>query len=708
MTTFTFSLRRIAGAALAITLLFATGSLQSCKDEVDASNLVTKTEATVWDYLDSVAVYSDYADLLTEVETGDGKVANSSTLASFVSGYGNFTVFPPTNDALAQYTLDITGCQTSDWRQLSAEDKKVIAYNSIIDHGDDPAYATADLPTTGSLMLGTLDNRLLAIELQADNVFLLEGTARIVRPDIKLKNGYIHGVDVVIAPSQSTVADLIATADNMKIFSLLLERTGWADSLRIPYEDPDFSTDGYPERETFQTGLYANLVEQRYRGFTVFAEPDSVYEHALDIDLQTDEAGNVANADEVLAQIEQHAAQVYGSTNLGNYTDPANPLNRFVAYHLLDGAMAWNKLVMHMNEFGYEYGADMTDPQLNTFTVDVSHYYTTKGRTRCLLKVTQNGNLEDGVYPIYLNTARTYDTRPDGNYEVTAVTSRGQKLSPTNGAHVNSAVNGFYYPIDGLLQYDDDARTKALYGRIRFDVADLLPEMWTVNKRGCSIAYFTNDYFDNIVDISDDTDFFYLKVGWGASGTVWYDLQGDEFQALGIYDLTFRLPPVPVAGTYEMRMAYTTNPQRGMAQIYFGDDPRNLVPTGLPLDMRLNPSGGIGYTDFKESNPEIFAAFPWETDVEDQEQNRAVDKNLRNAGYMKGAKYYHGCASLTPARDTYCCQRRIITQQYMEPEKTYYVRFKSALEATDGQFILDNFELCPSYIYNGPEGEDVW
>ena len=708
MTTFTFSLRRIAGAALAITLLFATGSLQSCKDEVDASNLVTKTEATVWDYLDSVAVYSDYADLLTEVETGDGKVENSSTLASFVSGYGNFTVFPPTNDALAQYTLDITGGQTSDWRQLNAEDKKVIAYNSIIDHGDDPAYATADLPTTGSLMLGTLDNRLLAVELTEDNVFLLEGTARIVRPDIKLKNGYIHGVDAVIAPSQSTVADLIATADNMKIFSLLLERTGWADSLRIPYEDPDFSTDGYPERETFQTGLYADLVEHRYRGFTVFAEPDSVYEHALDLDLQTDEAGNVANADAILAAVEQHAAQTYGTASMGQYADPANPLNRFVAYHLLDGAMAWNKLVMHMNEFGYEYGADMTDPQLNTFTVDVSHYYTTKGRTRCLLKVTQNGNLEDGVYPIYLNTARTYDTRPDGNYEVTAVTSRGQKLSPTNGAHVNSAVNGFYYPIDGLLLYDDDARTKALYGRIRFDVADLLPEMWTVNKRGCSIAYFTNDYFDNIVDISDDTDFFYLKVGWGASGTVWYDLQGDEFQALGIYDLTFRLPPVPVAGTYEMRMAYTTNPQRGMAQIYFGDDPRNLVPTGLPLDMRLNPSGGIGYTDFKESNPEIFAAFPWETDVEDQEQNRAVDKNLRNAGYMKGAKYYHGCASLTPARDTYCCQRRIITQQYMEPEKTYYGRFKSALEATDGQFILDNFELCPSYIYNGPEGEDVW
>ena len=30
---------------------------------------------------------------------------------------------------------------------------EVDAYNNIIDHGDEPAYATADLPMTGSLML---------------------------------------------------------------------------------------------------------------------------------------------------------------------------------------------------------------------------------------------------------------------------------------------------------------------------------------------------------------------------------------------------------------------------------------------------------------------------------------------------------------------------------------------------------------------------
>ena len=711
MTTFTFSLRRIAGAALAITLLFATGSLQSCKDEVDASNLVTKTEATVWDYLDSVAVYSDYADLLTEVETGDGKVANSSTLASFVSGYGNFTVFPPTNDALAQYTLERTGGQTSDWRQLSAEDKKVVAYNSIIDHGDDPAYATADFPVTGTFNLGTLDNRLLTVELTEDNEFVIEGSAHLVQSDVKLKNGYIHGVDAVIAPSQSTVADLIATADNMKIFSLLLERTGWGDSLRIPYEDPDFSTDGYPEEDTYmeRDGYFA-IVGERYRGFTVFAEPDSLLtlpesEGGWAIELLTDETGEVVNADAILAAAEQCAARTYGSASMGQYTAPANPLNRFVAYHLLDGALAYNNLVHHMNEFGYNAGPNALDPQLTEFSVDVWDYYTTMGTPRRLLKVTQNGDLEDGVYPIYLNTAREYDNSRTGTYKVTAVTRRGERISATHATHgANTAVNGFYYPIDGIHLYSDEVRTTALRGRLRFDISTMTPEIWTANLRGRTTRFFTDDFFENIINVAEDTRLFYLS----NPGSAWYDYQGDEFEVTGVFDVTFRLPPVPTAGTYEVRMGISNNTLRGMAQIYFGDNPQNLAPTGLPIDLRVCARGGGDINDYKEELPDIFAVIPWEADVEDEEQNRTVEKNLRNAGYMKGPKYFHGHAWTYPARENNACLRRIITQQYMTPDKTYYIRYKTALEATDTQFFTDYFELCPSYIYNGPEPEDVW
>ena len=389
----TLFLRKLCSGAAFVLLLFGTlFGLSSCKDEVDASNLVTKTEATVWDYIDSVAIYSDYAALLRETHTGDTADANSSSLASFVSGYGNFTVLAPDNEAIANYVMEATGGATSDWHQLSAEDKQYIAENSIIDHGDEPAYAQADFPTAGTFSLGTLDNRLLTIELTDDNQFLIEGTAHVVRPDIKLKNGYIHGVDAVIAPSQSTIADLIATADNMQIFTVLLQRTGWADSLSIPYEDPNFSADGYPESAKYQYNADAvPLVDERYRGFTIFAETDSVFVNSdWAIAASFDEAGELTNPDEVIAQVERQAAAVYGSANTGDYTNPDNPVNRFVAYHLLDGSMAYNKLVMHMNEFGYSAGTDPFNPQLNTFSVDVWDYYTTMGKTRCLLKVTSN------------------------------------------------------------------------------------------------------------------------------------------------------------------------------------------------------------------------------------------------------------------------------------------------------------------------------
>ena len=667
----TLFLRKLCSGAAFVLLLFGTlFGLNSCKDEVDASNLVTKTEATVWDYIDSVAIYSDYAALLRETHTGDTADANSSSLASFVSGYGNFTVLAPDNEAIANYVMEATGGATSDWHQLSAEDKQYIAENSIIDHGDEPAYAQADFPTTGTFSLGTLDNRLLTIELTDDNQFLIEGTAHVVRPDIKLKNGYIHGVDAVIAPSQSTIADLIATADNMQIFTVLLQRTGWADSLSIPYEDPNFSADGYPESAQYQYNVEAvPLVDERYRGFTIFAETDSVFVNSdWAIAANFDEAGELTNPDEVIAQVERQAAAVYGSANTGDYTNPDNPVNRFVAYHLLDGSMAYNKLVMHMNEFGY--------------------------------------SAEDGVYPIYLNTAREYNNGRDGNYKVTAITVRGQKISATNGKFTNGAVNGFYYPIDGILVYDETVREKALRGRIRFDITSLCPELWTGNLRGRTRNYFTNEYFKNLINVAEDTKIFYLKV-W-QNGGVWYDYQGDEYMLQGIFDVTFRLPPVPTAGTYEVRMGVSNNTLRGMAQVYFGDDPNNLPPVGLPYDLRVNPSGYAGYSDYKESNPEVFAVIPWETDKDDEDENRTIEKNLRNAGYLKGPQYYNGYGSTRPARENYACLRRIVTTQHMEPGKTYYIRYKTALEATDGQFFMDYFEYCPSYIYNGAEPEDIW
>ncbi len=706
------TIKTLTGAFVASTLMVYVGALSSCSDVIDTSNLVTKTEATIYDYLDSVENYSDYLALLSEVRTGSS--SNTSSLASLMQSYGNYTVFPFDNEALATYTYETTNGETSDWQQLSDDEKILIAYNSIIDCGDDDAYITADFPTSGSFSDMTLDDRLLTCELGDDNVFVIEGMARVTNPNNELKNGCIHGVDAVISPSQASVSDLIGEADNMKVMSLLLQKTGWADSLSIAYEDPDFSVEGYAEEATYQSDIDPlEIVDTRYRGFTVFVEPDSIYALSVadggwGLNIEYDEEGELLNAESLLAEIQEKCAETYtDATNLTDYTAADNPVNRFVAYHIIDGAMAYNKLVMHMNEYGYSYGSDPTDPQLTTLSIDVWEYYVTKGQTRCLLKVTQNGELEDGEYPIYLNTQRDYDNSRWGTYQVTSYNIRGQKISSTNGSNSNSALNGFYYPIDGILLYSDDVKLKVLSGRLRFDIASMTPEIATSNARGRTRCYLANTYFANIINVTDETQLFYLKQP--SSGEMWYDYQGDEFMALGVYDLTFRLPPVPTAGTYELRMGCSFNSLRGMAQIYFGDNASNMSPAGLPIDMRIiNPSNIGRWSDFKDDYPEIYASIPWEIEADDEETNTSIEKGLRNANYMKGPKYFDGSDDDRTAFENNCCLRRIITQSYMSPDKTYYVRYKSALEQTDAQFFLDYFELCPKDVYNGVEAEDVW
>ena len=100
----------------------------------------------------------------------------------------------------------------------------------------------------------------------------------------------------------------------------------------------------------------------------------------------------------------------------------------------------------------------------------------------------------------------------------------------------------------------------------------------------------------------------------------------------------------------------------------------------------------------------------------DEVINRENDKNLRNQGYMKGPKYYMMCDGLGPDSKTIReaadvdqpALRRIITTENLRADRTYYLRFKSALDSRDAQFFVDYFELVNSSVYNGAEAEDVW
>lgn len=689
--------------------LFVGLAATSCSENIDDSNFAIKTEQTVIDYLRDNAQFSDLVAVYERVQLGNDSLASS--LASVLSARGNYTVFAPNNDAIAAYMANNGVASLSE---LTDEQAGIIAKNSIIDNGDDGAYESAEFPTDGgAFAISNLNDRILTCKQDTagnETYYTVNGAARVIDSDHEVSNGMVHEVSTVIAPAADNLAERIGAADNAKVFYQLLQLTTWCDSLTENL-DRDYEEENYQEVTDYRLAsetshvIYRNT--HRYIGFTALVETDDVYESELGVSVEKDAEGNITNWDAVLAALTTKAEAAYGTTAQGDYTDPDNAINRFVAYHLLYGSRAYNGLVRHLNEFNYKY-RDIKNPQTQECPTNVWDYYTTMGQYPALVKVTQLGDQGKGTgegcstedyadHKIYVNRISQYDDGRHGDYHETGATTPGILLLADNGDNDNSAQNGFYFPIKSLLLNDDANAQRLANERMRIDIVTMLPELASNNNRGGDYHLFPLGYFDNIMNESTDTKMLYLADQYGGS---WNDYQGDEMLFCGLYDFTLKLPPVPQAGTYEIRMGVGMNPLRGMAQIYFGDDPQRLSPVGLPYDMRQTVN---------ENNTEI----PWVEDSDDDEVNAENDKNMRNKGYLKGPNYFtitdgKGETPVRTRSGNVACVRRIITVSYMEPGKSYYLRFKSALKKLDSQFFLDYFEMVPSNIYNGTTPEDIW
>lgn len=196
----------------------------------------------------------------------------------------------------------------------------------------------------------------------------------------------------------------------------------------------------------------------------------------------------------------------------------------------MQGRMAYDRFVHHYNEYGYKYG-DNKKPQTNNLPVNVWDYYATIGKYRGLIKITQVGDTgfqRDLNHSIYANRKSIYNDGVDGDYTETGVEDEGVKISPDNGAFDNSAVNGYYFPINKVLMYDSGVRSRLGSERIRVDITTMLPEIASNSVRGNGYFRFPNGYFDNITSESSGTILLYLMDAYSPAGGAWRDYQGDE------------------------------------------------------------------------------------------------------------------------------------------------------------------------------------
>jgi len=701
-----FSLALLLGSAAAMTL-------NSCKENIDDSDLYTFTGEMMTDhFVNNPEQFSSYLTLLSRVTPSK---RSASTMRELLNARGHYTCFAPTNQAIAEYIASLYNAEKPQVSSLNLDEvpdsvAKSIVFNSIIENGNNEAYATTDFET-GALGTTNMNDRYISIsygteianisqsgDTALNTIIYVNTNSKIIESDIEVENGYIHVVDHVLAPSTATVADLVISTPNMQFFGDLLKKTGWNSKL-TNYKDEAWEEKHDDIRGTIYNGMNGGweglYPEHHYYGYTLFVETDSVYQSKGITDIESLKQWVMANN-----HFDDDTNQGHVTSWGTDYSSDYNWLNQFVAYHILPERLTYNNMVTFANEYGCD-ASMMKDRTPSQFYVNVWEYWETMAIQRRSIKIT--GCRHDGTIQRRINRVSKYNqkTYKENRGEMTE-DDYGIRISDSNESYDNNALNGYYYPIDDILIWNSRVPNRVLNERLRFDITSLFPEIITNNIRQNRVNswYFTEDYLAGIVDMTSSTDFEYLpNTSYSTGLGSWMDYQIDEFNIRGQYDFTMKLPPVPYTGTYELRYGVWANDNRGMAQIYMGENWKNLPAIGIPLDLRSSSGTNPSSTGWVAES----SIAPTGTDSTSLFENQ---KTMRNLGFMKGPKYIQ--VNGGTGRDSQNNLRKIIYTGQFEAGKTYYIRFKSVLTSTNTEFFFDYIELVPKSVYSGENNEDIW
>lgn len=683
----------------------------ACKEEVDTSARYVFKDYTVYSYLSTFPQYSEYASILGEVKAS---TISSTTLKQLLSARGNYTCFAPTNEAIQdylQYLVEDGLISEPSWDafpndHLRDSIKQVIVYNSIVDGANEDYILTSEFPTTNNaeLPIANMNDRKLTIRYgdTPDSLYVnydcpVDNRNR----DIEVINGVIHSMHKVIFMQDLSLAQLlndiiVKQKEGFLVAAKVIMACGLQDTMskiRDEVYEKLYLTKAITDFDankinwTFHGASghkTAYLPEHRKYGFTVFAERDDFWRQALGkapADITPEDVQQWVLDNHQYSETDEFTAD-------RNFRSPSNLLNQWITYHILPCKISSDKLVIHNNEKYYNI-------QTKNLTIAQDEFYATMGKRR-LLKIFESKE-SNGVY---LNRFPKLDNGRRGTYhELYCDEDKvGCHIDNMSDSVLNyNVLNGIIYGIDAPLAYTDQVRGNLQRQRIRFESMTMFPEAMTNDIRKCQSTDFRHQfihipptsqyqYFENM-ELTDDTWFVYLN----SYGYDWCNLNADELKAEGRYEVTVKLPPVPRSGVYELRYKVLANGDRGTAQFYLGTDKNKLAPTRIPIDLTLSSTDKTG----------------WFADTNDDDYNAEKDKQMRNNGFMKGAEGIQN--SSATERGTYYNIRHIVSRQFVDAEKTYYLRIKSVLDSDRKEFYMDYLEWVSKEVYDNPvEPEDIW
>ena len=646
-------------------------TFSSCSDEPDQSNYYTFTGQMMSEYLQN---HEEFSQFKTIVERAG--------MMDLLATYGAYTCFPPTNEAVDAY---LAKRGLSSVEELSVADCDTIARTHMVDN----MYATSDMED-GVLTTANMNRRYIEVTHGLDEndnaVVFLNGTSHIIftMQDDSVENGIMQPITEVLESSNRMILDVMKQNPKISLYVEALVQTGLGDSL-YAYKDPTWDNTIWPRyfyishvnKET------ATVPDEKRTGYTVFVPTDSVLreKYAInnihDLYLKACEIYDKMYPEDVNADYH----------DFDHITHPKNPLNRFLAYHILTRDVK-----------GWNYLTPVKDVGILTTVMNPSDWYETM-LPHTMMK------FERLTVRRWAGTSvvgqRYINRRYDDEFSIPGT----RIFSTVEPDYKQDALNGRYFYIDGIVAFDETTRDIVDNARIRMDFSTIFPELMTndirLNERNGGMKhqdpeydetgkygrnyYFPNGYLKGVT-LNENAHFVYRRPH------DYYDCyEGDEMNLFGDFDITFKIPPVPYEGDWQIRLGFAAEGTRGVAQIYFDGKPQ-----GIPLDMT------------KQLDHASILGSDWKSDYTtmSQEDLSTDQKVLKNKGYNRGAtggyRYNGEGGSTTTIFATQSWTiRLVICTTHITPNEDHYLRIRSVStkQGNDNEFMLDYLELVPKSVY---------
>ncbi len=698
-------------------------SLTSCNKEPDESDLYTFTGQTIEDFLaENDSTVSSFRYILNRVG-----------LDRMMASYGQYTCYAPSNEGVAYYIDSLYNDSTAriphnGLTENSLEGLSDSLCNDIAKyHLSNGLYKIMDIGGEG-VTVNTMLGRPFISSVDSLGRTVLNNVSVITSSDNEVINGIVHLISDVVPRSSRVICDELSKHDDFSIFSEAIQKTGW-DKKLIDAERYENGEKKEWKNLTFtdRDGNSLYYPKECKIGYTIFAEPNTVFEKAgihnfAELEAKCKEW--YGNAGDWYDYINEKGITISTGTD---YENPFNVVNMFVAYHIIGASMAVDQLV-------YDFSKKASNENWNyAFGGEPQDYFETM-LPHTMMKIWQPLYHQPGGrnrLTLWINLWRANNTLTDqiglqGSDAMHQVMQEGVQIIRTGSASISS-YNGYIHRLDKILIYDSNVPNGVMNERMRVDSSTMFYELINNGIRGASPtevsalngggngdrAAFPLDYFERIKCYNKSTLLRFNVQG------AWRSHESDQFQGWDQYDFAVRLPYVPRTGTYELRVIYPPMERGGLMQFYIGtsNNVQRMTALGIPLDARQPHIGESTST-----------AMGWVDVAQTDDYGIATDVTLRNNGYMRApCSFSRGTYNTitSPATDvsqiagnTNCRTevgwgtsmiRHIVARMQLKQSEDYWFRIKNLI--TDDKNLgwsFDFIEIVPVSVVDNQNYSEDW